>query len=92
MHCFSLLSPLKMRLFRRLGMVSMDGGVESTASVMQNVVLALVAYQECQRKAQEEMDRVVGSTRMPMLSDYQDLPYLRAFMLEVRLISLLSII
>jgi len=64
-------------------MVFMDAGMETTASFIQNIILALVAYPECQRKAQEEIDRVIGATRMPTLADYEDLPYLRAFVDEV---------
>ena len=66
-----------------LGMVLMDGGVETTASFVQNLVLALITYPECQKKVQEEMDSVVGAERMPTLADYDDLPYLRAFVEEV---------
>lgn len=61
----------------------MDGGVETTTSFIQNVVLALVSYPEVQKKAQEEIDKVIGAARMPALEDYQELPYLRAFVDEV---------
>jgi len=64
-------------------LVLMDWGVETVTSLMQNAILALVAHPECQKKAQEEMDRVVGAERMPTLADYKNLPYLRAFMEEV---------
>ncbi|KAF9024635.1 cytochrome P450 [Hymenopellis radicata] len=36
-----------------------------------------------QRKAQEEIDRVVGHDRAPTLADYDSLPYTRAFIQEV---------
>jgi hypothetical protein len=49
--------------------------------------LALIAYPETQRKAQEEVDRVVGEHRMPTLNDLEEMPYIRAMILEVRLIS-----
>lgn len=62
----------------------MDAGIETSAALIQNIALALVAYPECQQKAQEEVDRVVGVARMPMLADYKDLPYVRAFVDEVR--------
>jgi len=68
---------------RHIGMVLMDGGIGTTAAVIHNIVLALIAYPECQKKAHEEIDRVVGSARMPTLADYDDLPYLQAFVKEV---------
>ena len=61
----------------------MEGGIGTTAAVIQNIVLAMIAYPECQKKAQEEIDSVVGSARMPTLADYDDLPYLQAFVKEV---------
>ena len=35
------------------------------------------------RKAQEELDRVVGSERLPELSDQENLPYISALMKEL---------
>lgn len=35
-----------------------------------------------QRKAQKELDDVVGSNRLPDFDDYGSLPYIRAFYLE----------
>ena len=60
-----------------------DAVIETTTSFIQNIVLALITYPQCQKKAQEEMDRVVGATRIPTLADYDNLPYLRAFVEEV---------
>ena len=37
---------------------------------------------EVQRKAQEEIDRVVGRGRLPDLSDRDSLPYLQCVMYE----------
>jgi len=52
---------------RHIGMVLMDGGIGTTAAVIHNIVLALIAYPECQKKAHEEIDRVVGSARICQL-------------------------
>ena len=35
------------------------------------------------RKAQEELDRVVGNERLPELSDQENLPYISALLKEV---------
>lgn len=39
-------------------------------------------YPEVQRKAQEELDRVVGPYRLPDFGDYDSLIYIRAIVLE----------
>lgn len=44
--------------------------------------LAMVLYPEVQRKAQEELDRVVGPNRLPDFSDYDSLPYINAMAKE----------
>ena len=46
-------------------------------------MLAMIAYPEVQRKCQEELDRVVGRSRMPTFSDRESLPYIRATVREV---------
>lgn len=43
----------------------------------------MVLYPECQRKAQEELDRVVGNDRQPTFEDRNDLPYVNALCNEV---------
>jgi len=35
------------------------------------------------RKAQEELDRIVGCERLPQLSDQEDLPYISALIKEL---------
>lgn len=42
----------------------------------------MIAYPECQRKAQEEIDAVVGSKRLPELEDLPNLPYVQAVIKE----------
>lgn len=43
----------------------------------------MTLYPEVQAKAQAEVDSVVGSTRLPELSDRKHLPYLNAIISEV---------
>jgi len=45
-------------------------------------MLAMIAYPEKQRKCQEELDTVIGRSRMPTLADWDSLPYLRATVRE----------
>jgi cytochrome P450 len=58
-------------------------GSDTASSSLQVIVLALTRYPEVQKKAQEEMDRVVGSDRMPDEHDIQDLKYMQAIIEEV---------
>jgi len=44
----------------------------------------MTAFPEVQKKAQEELDRVVGSDRLPTLEDLENLPYVDALLKEVR--------
>lgn len=43
----------------------------------------MVLFPEVQRKAQEELDRIVGTDRLPTLADRPSLPYNNAVMKEV---------
>ena len=43
----------------------------------------MTLYPDVQRKAQEELDSVVGTDRLPELADKEDLPYLDALVKEV---------
>ncbi|ESK83160.1 cytochrome p450 [Moniliophthora roreri MCA 2997] len=55
---------------------------ETTASTMGWLILAMARFPEVQRKAQEELDNVIGRTRIPTLDDAENLPYLRAVVKE----------
>ena len=43
----------------------------------------MVTYPEAQKRAQAELDAVVGRTRTPTFADFQHLPYIRAMVKEV---------
>ena len=43
----------------------------------------MTLYPEVQKRAQEELDAVVGTQRLPFLTDKPNLPYLRALVLEL---------
>ena len=55
-----------------------------TAAIMQWFSALIPAYPEIQRKAQAELDRVVGRNRLPSVEDEKDLPYCHAIIKEVR--------
>ena len=45
-------------------------------------MLGMIAYPEVQKKCQEELDRVIGRSRVPTLADRDSLPYIRATLRE----------
>ena len=49
---------------------------------MQALFLAMVLYPEVQRKAQKEIDAVMGPNRLPDFSDRPSLPYINAIVKE----------
>ncbi|QRV75552.1 cytochrome P450 family protein [Ceratobasidium sp. AG-Ba] len=66
-----------------LGGVLIEGGEGTTASWLKALVLAMVVYPDAQKKAQEELDKVVGDQRIPSLEDLPFLPYIQAIIKEV---------
>ncbi|CAE7173494.1 unnamed protein product [Rhizoctonia solani] len=60
------------------------GGTDTLATSIVNFVAAMVANPETQAKAQAEIDSVIGfGTRLPVVSDEPQLPYVRRLILEV---------
>ncbi|KAI0662031.1 CyP450 monooxygenase [Cubamyces menziesii] len=60
-----------------------EGGAETTFSTLQAFFVAMVLHPEVQRKAQAELDAVVGSHRLPEHGDRPQLPYINALMKEL---------
>ena len=46
-------------------------------------ILAMTLNPEVQKKAQAEIDLVIGTDRLPLATDYDQLPYVQAVMSEV---------
>ncbi|KAI0267870.1 cytochrome P450 oxidoreductase [Gloeopeniophorella convolvens] len=59
------------------------GGTDTIAATISTFVLAMVLFPDVQRKAQEELDRVVGRHRLPNFDDRDHLPYLAAVYKEL---------
>lgn len=59
------------------------GGVDTTSSSMVSFVLAMCCFPEKQKRAQEELDRVVGRERMPSWEDEDALPYITSTVSEI---------
>lgn len=60
-----------------------EAGSETTGTTLNNFMLCMVLFPEVQRRAQEELDRVVGSERLPQWEDEANLPYVRSVIKEV---------
>lgn len=60
-----------------------EAGSETTGTTLNNFVLCMALFPEAQRKAQEELDRVVGRGRLPDWDDEKDLVYVRSLIKEV---------
>jgi cytochrome P450 len=58
-------------------------GAETTSSAMAWFMFAIVLHPDVQKRAQAELDTVVGRSRPPSFSDFEDLPYIRALVKEV---------
>ncbi|KAF8582288.1 cytochrome P450 [Ramaria rubella] len=60
-----------------------SGGSDTTVSAVRTFFFAMMLHPEVQRLAQAEIDAVVGSHRLPKLSDRKYLPYIEALIKEV---------
>ncbi|KAI0072587.1 cytochrome P450 [Panus rudis PR-1116 ss-1] len=58
-------------------------GAETTAAALAVFMLAMTLYPEVMKKAQREIDSVVGRGRMPTFADHDNLPYIVALVKEV---------
>ncbi|KAB8229634.1 hypothetical protein ETB97_012081 [Aspergillus alliaceus] len=59
------------------------GGAETSVSSLACFFLAMTLYPDVQKKAQAEIDHVVGTGRLPGFSDRDNLPYINAVVKEV---------
>ncbi|KAE8442354.1 hypothetical protein EG329_003425 [Mollisiaceae sp. DMI_Dod_QoI] len=60
----------------------LEAGSDTTSSTLYGFVQAMILFPEVQRKAQEEIDRVVGPNRLPTIDDEDNLQYIRCCMKE----------
>ncbi|TFK53749.1 cytochrome P450 [Heliocybe sulcata] len=60
-----------------------NAGADTTVGAIDTFFLAMTQYPDAQKKAQEEIDRVVGPSRLPMFEDKASLPYVEALCWEI---------
>ncbi|KIK53249.1 hypothetical protein GYMLUDRAFT_179178 [Collybiopsis luxurians FD-317 M1] len=60
-----------------------SGGADTTVGAIMAFFLAMILYPEVQKKAQAELDAILGKETLPKLVDRERLPYLNALTLEV---------
>ncbi|KAI9442829.1 cytochrome P450 [Lactarius psammicola] len=58
-------------------------GIDTTTAALQSFVLLMVLYPEVQKRAQEEIDSVLGHGHLPGFEDEDALPYLKAMLYEL---------
>ncbi|KAJ5390698.1 cytochrome P450 [Penicillium cataractarum] len=67
-----------------LGGVLMEGGSDTSSSIIVAFIHAMTKWGHVLRKAQEEIDTVVGEDRTPVWSDYAQLPYVATIVKEAQ--------
>ncbi|KAI0676963.1 cytochrome P450 [Trametes maxima] len=75
--------PSKEELIKMAAASLYAGSADTTVSAISTFFLAMSCFPEVQRRAQAEIDAVVGQDRLPVLEDAERLPYLKALVLEV---------
>ncbi|KAG2069748.1 cytochrome P450 [Suillus decipiens] len=59
------------------------GGSDTIVSTIYSLFLAMTLFPDVQKKAQAEIEAVVGPDRLPSFADRDSLPYIEAFVKEV---------
>ncbi|CEN62725.1 hypothetical protein ASPCAL09357 [Aspergillus calidoustus] len=60
----------------------LEAGSDTTASTLVGFVQAIMVFPDVQKMAQDEIDKVVGTDRLPDIEDMESLPYIRACVKE----------
>lgn len=59
-----------------------QGGADTTSSAVLTHIIHLAKHPHFQEKARVELDRVCRTDRMPVWSDFKDLPYINCIIKE----------
>jgi len=58
-------------------------GAETTSATIAAFLFAMTTHPDIQKKAQKQIDRVVGMDRLPTFEDREDLPYINYILKEI---------
>ncbi|KAI0653349.1 cytochrome P450 [Cubamyces menziesii] len=70
-------------MIRDTAAIAYGAAFESSVTSAEIFILTMALFPEVQKRAQEEIDRVVGTNRLPDFADRERLPYVTAVMKEV---------
>jgi len=70
------------KIAKNVAGLAYGAGADTTVSTVHSFFLAMVLYPDVQKRAQDELTRIVGPNRLPEFSDRADLPYINAFCKE----------
>ncbi|KAF8908139.1 cytochrome P450 [Gymnopilus junonius] len=59
-----------------------SASIDTTITTVSHFILAMMMHTDAQRKAQEELDRVVGTERLPTFADRASLPFVECVFKE----------
>ncbi|KAJ8468878.1 hypothetical protein ONZ51_g9347 [Trametes cubensis] len=70
------------QIARNVAAIAVEGGSDTTYSTIQGIFLALSLHPDVQRKAQAELDAIIGPHRLPDFEDRESLVYIDAIVKE----------
>ncbi|TFK89339.1 cytochrome P450 [Polyporus arcularius HHB13444] len=76
------LSPEEESITRDATAMAYFGAVDTVQATSHTFLCAMALFPEVQKKAQSELDTIVGSSRLPRFSDRSSLPYVNALVYE----------
>ncbi|KAG1825404.1 cytochrome P450 [Suillus variegatus] len=74
--------PMFKTALKKAATTAIIGAYETTTSILMTFSLAMVLYPDVQRRAQAEIDSVVGRDRLPTFEDRPSLPYIESVLRE----------
>ena len=77
------LDATKEDVIKKTAAVMYGGGSDTTVASIHAFILAMILFPDVQKKAQKEIDTVIGSERLPQFEDRDRLPYVNAVVNEV---------
>ncbi|KAI0935585.1 hypothetical protein AcV5_003970 [Taiwanofungus camphoratus] len=69
--------------FKYIAVTMAAGGMLPLQSATLTFLYAMARHPEVQKRAQDELDRVLGGSRLPVMADREALPYITALIREV---------